>query len=119
MKSQNITNSLLSPDEVMDKAEFEDYQKIAQIYKIYQKSLLEENLVDFDDLLVLTYKILMKNDNLRKTISQRYRYIMVDEYQDTNELQYKLLKVLASEHNNLCVVGDDDQGIYGWRGAKY
>ncbi len=85
---------------------------------MYQESIKEDNLVDFDDLLVLPYKILIKNDTLRRYISRKYRYIMVDEYQDTNELQHKLLKILASEHNNLCVVGDDDQSIYGWRGAN-
>ncbi len=67
---------------------------------------------------MLTYRILDENIELRKEISNRYQYIMVDEYQDTNELQLKLLEHLASEHNNLCVVGDDDQSIYGWRGAN-
>ena len=67
---------------------------------------------------MLTYKILDENLELRKEISKRYQYIMVDEYQDTNELQFQLLMHLCSEHNNLCVVGDDDQSIYGWRGAN-
>ena len=67
---------------------------------------------------MLTHKILSENDELRKETSQRYQYIMVDEYQDTNELQFQLLELLSSEHNNLCVVGDDDQSIYGWRGAN-
>lgn len=75
-------------------------------------------MVDFDDLLMLTYQILKQDNRLRKETSERYQYIMVDEYQDTNELQFKLLELLASEHNNLCVVGDDDQSIYGWRGAN-
>jgi len=111
-------NSILSPNEIAKKAELPDYKKIAKIYQLYQKEITENNLVDFDDLLVLTYKILKENDQLRKEISNRYQYIMVDEYQDTNELQFKLLELLASEHNNLCVVGDDDQSIYGWRGAN-
>ncbi len=73
--------------------------------------------MDFDDLLMLPYQILRDNSDIREMVSRRYRYIMVDEYQDTNKLQFKLLKLLLSEHNNICVVGDDDQSIYGWRGA--
>ena len=111
-------NLLLSPEVVIQKAELLDYKKVAKIYKIYQENIEENNLVDFDDLLALTYKILDENDDLRKETSNRYKYIMVDEYQDTNELQFRLLKHLCSEHNNLCVVGDDDQSIYGWRGAN-
>jgi len=111
-------NSILSPELVVEKAELPDYKKIASIYVDYQKNIEENNLVDFDDLLMLTYKILSENDDLRKETSNRYKYIMVDEYQDTNELQFQLLELLSSEHNNLCVVGDDDQSIYGWRGAN-
>jgi DNA helicase-2/ATP-dependent DNA helicase PcrA len=111
-------NTLLTAREVTQKAELPDYKKIATIYQAYQEEIIENNLVDFDDLLMLTYQILKQNDGLRKDTSNRYRYIMVDEYQDTNELQFKLLELLASEHNNLCVVGDDDQSIYGWRGAN-
>ncbi len=111
-------NALLEPSEVEERAEIADYKKAAKVFAEYQKRLLENNLVDFDDLLALTYKILLENDDLRKETSQRYQYIMVDEYQDTNELQYQLLKLLTSEHNNICVVGDDDQSIYGWRGAN-
>ncbi len=111
-------NILLDPQEALDNAQISDYKKAAKVYLEYQKRLLENNLVDFDDLLSLTYKILLENDDLREEISNKYQYIMVDEYQDTNELQYQLLKLLASEHNNICVVGDDDQSIYGWRGAN-
>jgi len=111
-------NSILSPEVVAQKAELPDYKKVAAIYSKYQANIEENNLVDFDDLLMLTYKILEENKDLRKETSQRYKYIMVDEYQDTNELQFQLLKLLSSEHNNLCVVGDDDQSIYGWRGAN-
>jgi DNA helicase-2/ATP-dependent DNA helicase PcrA len=111
-------NSLLTPEVVIQKAELPDYKKVAKIYALYQANIEENNLVDFDDLLMLTYKILDENDALRKETSNRYRYIMVDEYQDTNELQFRLLEHLCSEHGNLCVVGDDDQSIYGWRGAN-
>ena len=92
---------------------------MAHIYDKYQKYLLENNLVDFDDLLLLTYKILNENDDLAKEISNKYQYIMVDEYQDTNEIQLLLLKKLCTTHNNICVVGDDDQSIYGFRGANH
>ncbi|NOZ91557.1 MAG: UvrD-helicase domain-containing protein, partial [Epsilonproteobacteria bacterium] len=111
-------NSILLPEDINQKAELPDYKKIAKIYQIYQQEITESNLVDFDDLLMLTYQILKNDDKLRIETSNRYQYIMVDEYQDTNELQFKLLELLASEHNNLCVVGDDDQSIYGWRGAN-
>ena len=111
-------NSLLTPEVVIAKAELPDYKKVASIYEKYQENIVENNLVDFDDLLMLTYQILESNDDLRRETSNRYKYIMVDEYQDTNELQFRLLELLASEHENLCVVGDDDQSIYGWRGAN-
>ncbi|RUM73398.1 MAG: ATP-dependent helicase [Sulfurovum sp.] len=111
-------NSLLAPETVIAKAELPDYKKVASAYEKYQANIVENNLVDFDDLLMLTHQILNENDDIRKETSDRYRYIMVDEYQDTNELQFQLLQLLASEHNNLCVVGDDDQSIYGWRGAN-
>ncbi|AXH13224.1 ATP-dependent helicase [Halarcobacter bivalviorum] len=110
-------NTLISPSEAKTAAQLKIYQQIADIYEKYEAYLLKNNLVDFDDLLLLPYKILEKNEELAKQISQKYQYVMVDEYQDTNELQYKLLRKLCLTHNNLCVVGDDDQSIYGWRGA--
>ena len=111
-------NSLMSPDDAYKQAEILLYQQIAQVYEEYEKYLLENNLVDFDDLIALTYKLLDEHPQLAQQISQKYQYIMVDEYQDTNELQLKLLQKLCTTHNNLCVVGDDDQSIYGWRGAS-
>ncbi len=111
-------NNLITPEEAVSSAQIPNYKKIANIYQKYELYLTQNNLVDFDDLLALPFKILSKNDELRKQTSQRYQYIMVDEYQDTNDLQFKLLQKLSSEHNNLCVVGDDDQSIYGWRGAN-
>lgn len=111
-------NSLVSPQEAKATAQLKQYQKIADVYEKYENYLHENNLVDFDDLLLLTFKILDCDEELAKETSKRYQYIMVDEYQDTNELQYKLLSKLCSAHNNLCVVGDDDQSIYGWRGAN-
>jgi len=110
-------NTLITPDEAKAAAQLKLYQQIADVYEKYEAYLLKNNLVDFDDLLLLPYLILKKNEKLAQETSQRYQYIMVDEYQDTNELQYKLLRMLCCTHNNLCVVGDDDQSIYGWRGA--
>jgi DNA helicase-2/ATP-dependent DNA helicase PcrA len=111
-------NSLVKPEQAIAQAEHPQYKKIASIYKTYQEYIVENNLVDFDDLLMLTHDLLDRDDALRKATSERYRYIMVDEYQDTNELQLQLLKKLCDTHTNLCVVGDDDQSIYGWRGAN-
>ena len=110
-------NSLITPLEAKSSAQLKLYQDIADIYLQYEEYIEKNNLVDFDDLLLLPYKILKNNEQLAKEISQKYQYVMVDEYQDTNELQYRLLRLLCSSHNNLCVVGDDDQSIYGWRGA--
>ncbi len=111
-------NSILTPSEVHHQAELNEEKQIAKIYETYERYLHENNLVDFDDLILLTYKILDQNPELAKEVSQKYQYIMIDEYQDTNELQLQLLFKLASAHNNVCVVGDDDQSIYGWRGAN-
>jgi len=111
-------NNLITPDEALESAELLNYKKIAYIYKQYEAYIAQNNLVDFDDLLALPYKILDENPDLCAETSQKYQYIMVDEYQDTNDLQLRLLEKLTSTHNNLCVVGDDDQSIYGWRGAN-
>jgi len=90
---------------------------VALIYPRYQQALKAYNAVDFDDLLVLAVQLLETHADLREKYQQQFRYQMVDEYQDTNLVQYQLLKLLAGAHHNLCVVGDDDQSIYGWRGA--
>ena len=118
-------NMLLSPEEIISSSVIPafiggraNYEKIAKAYKSYEEYLAANNLVDFDDLLCLTYRILDSNPNLCNQISNRYKYITIDEYQDTNELQYKLLRKLCAAHENVVVVGDDDQSIYGWRGAK-
>ncbi len=113
----NMKNSVLSPQEAATYAHSPEYKLMNKIYAEYEEYIQKKNLLDFDDLLYLTYKILSQRSDIAKEMSQRYQYIMVDEYQDTNELQYKILKSLCITHNNLCVVGDDDQSIYGWRGA--
>jgi len=110
-------NSLMTPDDAYKQAELFHYKQIAEVFREYETYLLENNLVDFDDLIALTYKLLDENKELAEATSQRYQYIMIDEYQDTNELQLKLIQKLCTSHNNICVVGDDDQSIYGWRGA--
>lgn len=90
---------------------------VADIYPDYQKQLKIQNAVDFGDLLYLTVKMLEENEDILKHYQERYQYLLIDEYQDTNNAQYKFAKLLSEKHQNICVVGDDDQGIYAWRGA--
>jgi DNA helicase-2/ATP-dependent DNA helicase PcrA len=90
----------------------------ADIYSRYQKRLKAFNAVDFDDILTLTERLLREHDEVRDAYRERFRYVMVDEYQDTNLAQYKTLRLLVDGHRNFCVVGDDDQSIYAWRGAN-
>ncbi len=89
----------------------------AQVYPAYQEQLKAQNSVDFGDLLFLAVKMLEENEEVRKYYQDKYKYILIDEYQDTNNAQYRFAKLLSEKHQNLCVVGDDDQGIYAWRGA--
>lgn len=90
---------------------------VLKIYKNYQKILEKNNALDFDDLLLKTAFLLKDNPDIRKQLNEQYKYLMVDEYQDTNHAQYQIAKGLSSEHGNICVTGDPDQSIYGWRGA--
>ena len=95
------------------------YEKtILPLYKIYQKKLLDLNVCDFGDLILHAVKILEKNSDIRKIYSNNFKYILVDEYQDTNYIQSKWLHLLSEKHKNICCVGDDDQSIYSWRGAE-
>ena len=108
----------ISPEEYMDlNSGNPKAKKIALIYGEYQKQLRANNAMDFDDLLVNALHVLQWDKSVLKEYQQRFQYIMVDEYQDTNHIQYEIIKMLASGHKNLCVVGDDDQCIYQWRGA--
>ena len=91
---------------------------IIKVYRRYQKHIRENNALDFDDLLNETRLLLRRNEEVREYLGGRFRYILVDEFQDTNAVQYEIVKMLASVHGNLFAVGDDDQSIYGWRGAK-
>ncbi|UUM61963.1 DNA helicase PcrA [Streptococcus suis] len=92
-------------------------QIVAKCYKAYQKELRQSEAVDFDDLIMLTLRLLDQNPDVLTYYQQKFQYIHVDEYQDTNHAQYQLVKLLASRFKNICVVGDADQSIYGWRGA--
>ena len=95
------------------------YEKtILPVYKIYQQKLIELNACDFGDLILHSVKILEKNDDIRQIYSKNFKYILVDEYQDTNFIQSKWLDLLAEKNKNICCVGDDDQSIYSWRGAE-
>ena len=95
-----------------------DIEEITKVYSRYQKHLRENNALDFDDLLNETRLLLKNNADAREYLGGKFRYILVDEFQDTNGVQYEIIKLLASIHGNLFAVGDDDQSIYGWRGAK-
>ncbi len=110
-------NQLVSPDEYSARvASFYD-QTVADVYQLYQRRLFASNAVDFDDMLMLTVDVLQRFPEARERWAKAFRYILVDEYQDTNHAQYVLLKLLASEHQNLMAVGDPDQSIYAFRGA--
>lgn len=91
--------------------------KIADVYLMYQKKLKENNAMDFDDLIVKTVELFKKNPDVLEFYQKKFKYIMIDEYQDTNGAQYEFGRLLAAKYKNICVVGDDDQSIYGWRGA--
>lgn len=111
---------LETPDQTMRRAESAgDYRlkKLAKLYAEYQKRLFEANALDFDDIISLTVRLFDTHPDVLEKYQRRYRYVMVDEYQDTNRSQYKLVSQLAGGSNNLCVVGDDDQSIYRFRGA--
>lgn len=111
-------DKLISPDEFKQSAG-SDFRKqtVARLYGIYQKRLKEADAMDFDDMIVKTVDLLQNNEDVLRYYTNKFKYVMVDEYQDTNYAQYALVSLLASGNNNLCVVGDDDQSIYRFRGA--
>ncbi len=92
-------------------------EQIADIYEVYQKTLKNNNAIDFDDIIMLTVKIFLENPDILMRYQSRFKYILVDEYQDTNKAQFLLISLLSSAHGNICVVGDESQSIYGFRGA--
>ena len=110
-------NKMMEPREIESKARTILEKTIAKIYKEYQKNLKLNDALDFDDLLTFPLEIFKKKPSVFKKYQKRWKYILVDEYQDTNRAQFQFLTSLASVHENICVVGDDDQSIYGWRGA--
>ena len=113
----NAKNTLVGPDEYTERvASFYD-QTVAEVYDLYQKRLFASNAVDFDDMLFLTVDVLERFPEAREKWQEAFRYILVDEYQDTNHAQYRLLQLLAEKHRNVFAVGDPDQSIYGFRGA--
>jgi DNA helicase-2/ATP-dependent DNA helicase PcrA len=113
----NAKNQLVGPDEYMARVSSFYDQTVAEVYQLYQRRLHGSNAVDFDDLLMLTVEILERFPDAAKKWRKAFRYVMVDEYQDTNHAQYQLLQLLAAEHKNICAVGDPDQSIYAFRGA--
>ena len=110
-------NHMIDPQEYFLASTNPIEEKIAHIFKIYKEELVKANALDFDDLLLETVRLLKTSKEVRERYNRRYRYVMIDEYQDTNKPQYELMKLLAGDHNNICVVGDEDQSIYSWRGA--
>lgn len=113
----NAKNALQDADAFARQAGDFYEQKVADIYSRYQQKLQLNNALDFDDLLMLSIRLLQENREVREKYQDRFDYLLVDEYQDTNHAQYLLTKLLAAKHRNICVVGDADQSIYGWRGA--
>jgi DNA helicase-2/ATP-dependent DNA helicase PcrA len=110
-------NQLVTPAEYAERvASFYD-QTVAEVYDLYQRRLFASNAVDFDDLLMLTVQVLERFPEARERWQRSFRYVLVDEYQDTNHAQYRLLQLLAEKHRNVCAVGDPDQSIYAFRGA--
>ena len=111
-------NRMLSPDEwLRDAGDDFRNRKYYEAYRLYERTLRGNNALDFDDLLVKTLELLVEQPPVLEYYQNRFDYILVDEYQDTNRAQYELVRLLAGKKRNLCVVGDDDQSIYGWRGA--
>ena len=118
-KISQAKNELVSPIDFKEMAKDGLQLFTAKIYKIYQKRLRDENAVDFDDLLAICYQLLLQNATVRQKYQKRFEHVLVDEFQDTNQVQYFLTKIFSNPENNLFVVGDFSQSIYAWRGADY
>jgi DNA helicase-2/ATP-dependent DNA helicase PcrA len=113
-----LKNQLITAEQFAAGAQnFGFEEQVRRVYQLYQKKLVEQNALDFDDLLMQTVRLFEEVPEVLRFYQQKFRFILVDEYQDTNHAQYRIIRLLAAEHRNLCVVGDDDQSIYGWRGA--
>ncbi len=114
----NWKNKLLTARDARDAAEYDFEIAVGTLYGEYQSMLEMQNMVDFDDMLLLVHRLFTEFPEVLEHYRDRYRYLLVDEYQDTNDAQFTLVKMLAGDRRNLCVVGDDDQSIYSWRGAN-
>lgn len=116
----NAKNEMLTPKEYNVKYAG-DYRKetISQVYELYQKRLRENNAIDFDDIINDTIQILSENPDVLQYYTEKFKYVLVDEYQDTNKAQFMLVSILASRYGNITVVGDNDQGIYSFRRSRY
>jgi DNA helicase-2/ATP-dependent DNA helicase PcrA len=112
-------NSLIWPEQFHEKQTSFLGERMANVYAEYQRRLRESNSLDFDDLIVRTIELLEKDKNVRTKYQEKFEYVLVDEYQDVNVAQYRLVTLLAGKHKNITVVGDDDQSIYSWRGSDY
>ena len=110
-------NRLQSPESVLAEADGGRDQLVGSVWQRYREALARTRALDFDDLLLETVRLLREHDAVREHYRRRYRYLLVDEYQDTNQPQYEIVRLIGEAHRNVCVVGDDDQSIYGWRGA--
>ena len=116
-KISTAKNAMIGPEEFIEKADSPQEQKAGQVYLELERRLRAANAMDFDDLLVRTLELLRTRPEVLEKYQERFRYISVDEYQDTNHVQYEIANLLAAKYQNLMVVGDDDQSIYSWRGA--
>lgn len=112
-------NNGTDPDEYLASATYPNQRQIAKIYQIYEQEKSKASALDFDDLLLKTVELFRNSKELRQKWQERFRYILIDEYQDTNTVQYHLIKLLVNKDKNICVVGDDWQSIYSWRGADF
>ncbi len=110
-------NHMLDPQEVYLQSGDPKTERVAHVYELYRQELAKSNALDFDDLLLFTVRLLKASSETRERYNRRYRYLLVDEYQDTNRPQYELMRMLAGSEHNVCAVGDEDQSIYSWRGA--
>ncbi len=110
-------NHLRDPQELFLESHDPKAERLAQVYNVYREQLHKANALDFDDLLLFTERLLREAEDVRERYHRRFRYLLIDEYQDTNRPQYELMRLLAGGRHNVCVVGDEDQSIYSWRGA--
>ncbi|MBE6146902.1 MAG: ATP-dependent DNA helicase PcrA [Firmicutes bacterium] len=118
-KISGCKNELVTPDMYEKYATSEFEEIVLKVYKAYEKKLKDNNSVDFDDLLILPIKLFKEQPEILQKYQDRFQYILIDEYQDTNEAQYLLTKMLSAKYRNICVVGDESQSIYSFRGANY